>query len=492
MKKSLVAILLFYTFNFLNAQQVTLKWAEKIKTRGEIDILGGKKGKYYTTHVSGKDNSLIGRIYDKKMNLKTEKEINFNLANKKYFYNGAYFLDGKLLHFIRDNIRRKGKSAIYAGFSDFDLNTSDKLLVVDETEDNKKTLNFGLRSISPDSTKVLVYHEMRGRKKDPNKLLYKVYNSNITNVVSERIVSLPIKSKNYSTRLVKVDNFGNVYLLARIDKERKERKKGHSKYYFKLVVFGKDKSIKEFDFDYPENDISFFDMIPSKDNKFFCTGFLTNLRGGRKKLISDEMFLAKLDCRTLKLGESEMIKVEGLYPEKTRRSSDYVPYKVREIYEKSNKGYSIVAEQYKLVVRTNKYGTTYIYFYCDIACIQTDKNLKVKSVTRIPKFQKNAKNPSIISTFKNDKTYIVYEDLTKNLEATTDKKTKRSTASIFKSRSKNSLFLLTIDKNGKSKKEIIYSYKDSKIKPNILRSLDLGKGKILMSGNDQLGLLSIK
>jgi hypothetical protein len=493
MKKFLLTLLVLA--QIANSQEITLKWAEKIPTKGYISILGGKGGLYYTTHTN-KEDQLIGRSYDSNMNLKNEKNISFNLEDKKYYYGGAYFLKNSILHFITERQKKQDKTFLYSGFSDFNLKTMDKLNVLDEVNDDDKSINFGLRSISPDSTKVLVYHENTGRRKDPNVLVYKVYNSNITDVINEGAASLPIKSKNYSTEEVRVDNIGNVYILAKVIKEKSEKVKGESEYYYKLIVFAKDKTIKEFDFDYAGNDISYIDIISGKNNTFFCTGFLTNLKGGKKKLLSDEMFFATLDCNTLKLSESKMLKVPGLYPDEIKKSEDYVPYKIRAIYEKSNGGYSIVAEQYKLVIIRSTtpnggYRETYIYYYCDIACIQTDKNTNIESITRTPKYQKNAGNPSVISTFKNDKTYIVYEDLTTNLAAENDKKTKRSTKTIFTSDSKNSLFLLTVDAEGKPTKEIIYDYKESKIKPRIMSSREINNGEILLNADDQIGVLKI-
>jgi hypothetical protein len=493
MKKLL--IVLFLLNNALQAQEVTLKWAEKIPTKGYISILGGKNGTYYTSHVD-KNDQIIARSYDKNMNLVGEKPIVFNLEDKKYGYRGAYFLNNGILHFIYENKRKEDKSFLYTGFSDFNLNTLNKLNIVNEAHDDDKVINFGLRSISPDSTKILTYHEKQGKRKEPNILVYKVYNSAITDVINEGMVSLPIKSKNYTTDDIKVDNLGNVYLLAKIIKEKNERVKGQSDYYYKLVVFAKDKSVKEFDFDYPENDISYIDMIPGNNNTFFCTGFLTNLKGGKKRLVSDEMFFAKLDCATLKLDASKMIKVDGLYPDEIKKNEDFVPYKIRNIYHKKNGGYSIVAEQYKLIITTHHTpngGVThhYRYYYCDIACIQTDNKINVESVTRMPKFQMNAANPSIISTFKNDKTFIIYEDLTKNLEADSDKKTKRSTKTLFSSDSKNALYLMSVESDGKFKKEIIYDYKESKIKPRVLSSKEVSPGEILLNADDQLGYLMI-
>lgn len=493
MKK--LVIILFLYIHSINAQDITLRWAEKIPTKGNITVLGGKKGLFYTTHVN-KDDELIGRAYDKDLKLQNEKVIDFKMENKKYLYQGAYFLNQGILHFINETRRKEDKQFLYAGLSDFNLKTSDKLNIVDEVNDKDKAINFGTRSISPDSTKVLVYHEKVIKKSEPSVMVYKVYNSTITSIINQGEVSLPIKAKKYTTEEVRVDNFGNVYVLAKIDKERSEKEKSHSDYYYKMVVFGLNKDVKEFDFDYAENNISYIDMIAGNNNTFFCTGFLTNLKGGKKKLISDEMFFAVLDCKTLKLGESKMIKVDGLYPDEIKKSEDYVPYKIRSIYQKKDGGFSIVAEQYKLVVHTscNQNGctTTYVYFYCDIACVQTDSKMAVKTVTRVPKYQRNAGNPSILSTFKNDNTYVIYEDLATNLNAESDKKTKRSSKSIFSSDSKNSLFMLTINPSGEFKKEEIYNYKESKIRPRILTSQQINFGEIMLNADDQIGLLKIE
>lgn len=492
MKK--ILLVAFLSIQGIYAQDITLKWAEKIPTKANVSILGGKNGLYYTTYRN-KEDQLVGRTYDRNLNLKNEKIISFNLDDKKYLYEGAYFLNNGILHFINETKRKEDKNFLYSGFSDFSLKTSEKLNIIDEVNDKDKSEYFGSKRISPDSTKVLVYHENMGKKREPNVLVYKVYNSGITDIVNEGIASLPIKSKNYETDDVRVDNLGNVYVLAKIIKEKSEREKYHSEYYYKLIVFAKDKTVKEFDFDYAENDISYIDMIAGKNNTFFCAGFLTNLKGGKKKLLSDEMFYAALDCNTLNLGESKMLKVEGLYPEEVKNKEDFVPYKIRKIYQKSDGGFSIVAEQYKLVVTTHttQYGTStsYSYYYCDIACIQIDNKKEVTSITRIPKYQRNAGNPSVITTFKNDKTYVVYEDLTSNLQAVDDKKTKRSSKAFLSSDSKNSLFLLTIDSKGEPNKEIIYGYKESDLRPRILSSKEINFGEILLNADDQIGLLKI-
>lgn len=497
MKK--ILFLFVFLFQLSHSQNVELRWAEKIKTKGQASVLGGTNNNFYTSHRDN-DNHLVLRTYNKEMGLKNEQIVNFNLDEKKYTYTGAYFLKNKIVHFIEETRRKEDKIFLYAGTTDENLKTSDKLLVLDEgdTDMIKSYEGFGQRRISPDSTKILIYKEYQGKKKEPNKLFFKVYDSNLTNTLFDKVAELPIKAKNFSMENVSVDNLGNVYILAKVDKERAEREKDHSKYYYKLVVFGIKGEVKEFDFDYDTKDIESIDLIAGKNNTLICTGFLKTLGKGflssvKKTLISDEMFSVIIDCEKLTMSNSKKYELEGLYPEKMRGSEDYVPYKVREIYDKEDGGFVVVAEQYKVVVRTHttQYGTytTYIYYYCDIATIHINNKSEVVSVSKMPKYQLNTANPSIVSTYKNGYTYIIYEDLAKNINATNDKETKRNKGN---SGSEDAVFLLTVAPSGEMKKEIIYTYRDTRIKPFIRSSKVVSPGKILLNANDQIGILTIK
>lgn len=478
------------------AQDIDLIWSEKIPTKSKTDIsiLGSNGGQFYTTYVDREDQ-LVGRIYDNNMSLIKEKNIDFDLQeDTKYTYKGAYFLKNSILHFVYQNNKKQKQTFLYGAFSDFQLNSVGKISVLNEVEDDK-VVNFGLRSISPDSTKILTYHEIKNKKKEPNVLVYRVYDSSLKSVINEGAASLPIKSRNYSTEEIRVDNLGNVFIMAEIIKEKREKVKGYANNFYKLIVFTKDKKVKEFDFDFPNNIIDYIDIIPGENNTFFCTGFLKGLKEKKRTaLVTDEMFFTTIDCETMKTSEMKIMKVPGLYPDKIKKAKDRIPYKIREIYKKSNGGYSIIAEQYKLVVSYNaKTGQTYYYYYyCDIAVIQTTSKNEVTSVTRMPKYQLNAENPSLISTFKNDKTYIIFEDITSNLNAGGKNKTKRSTASLFSSGGKNSLFLLEVSEDGKMDKNIIYEYKESKIKPNVQGSREVKPGQILLNARDQIGLFTIR
>lgn len=491
-------VILLLTFSAYS-QDVELRWADRIKTKEYVSILGGKNGMYFTKHRND-DKNLVCRSYDDKLNLKDEKVINFNLDSKKYNYSGAYFVNNKIIHFITDFNRKTDKNFLYAALTDLDLKTSKQTFIIDEADE--KVNEFGSRNISPDSSKIVVYNELKGRKKDPSILNFKVYDSELKDVLLDKSVELPIKTKNFSKETIGVDNLGNVYVLAKIFKEKDEKEKDQSNYYYKLVVFNKNEKATEFDFDYPNKDIESISIIPGKNNTLICTGFLKILNKGffgkgKKTLISDEMFSSIIDSKTLSLKSANNYELEGLYPEKPKKSADYVPYKVKDIFFREDGGAVVVAEQYKLVVVTHagpngSTSTSYYYYFCDIAVINISNKSEVESVSKMPKYQLNAQNPSILSTYHNGNTYIVYEDLEKNVVAENDKETKKSSKTMFSSSSKNALFLMTVSADGTMKKEIIYSYKESKIRPRMRSSMVISPGEILLNADDQIGLLKFK
>lgn len=497
--KYLGFFMLFLTLS-MQAQQIDLTWSEKVKTKKKrVFILGGKNGNYFTGHANN-DNYFVCRKYNDKMKMVKEDVVPFELDEKRFLHSKSMFLNNKIVHLITEHKRKEDKKMLLAAFTDMDLKSSGKTLILDEASDD--AMIFGIALTSPDSSKVLVYHEKPGKKKDPSTLSLKVYKSDFTDIVFDKLVQIPIKNRNFSTESINVDNLGNVYILAKIYREGKERSKGQSEEYYKLIVFDKTTgNPNEFEFDFENQAISSIDILPSKNNTLICTGFISDIESGflSKKVskVSDEMFTAIIDCNTKKLGAISKVKVEGLYPEKVKKNEEYVPYRIRKIFPKDNGGYVVVAEQYKMVERTyttmnGGVRTVIRYYYCDIACLHINEKAELESITKIPKYQLNAANPSILTTYVNGNTYIIYEDLTKNLEAKNDKETKRSTESMLSSDSRNSLFLITIAPDGKPKKEILFNYKESDIRPSILESKYIDDNTIILKAEDQIGELKFR
>jgi hypothetical protein len=477
--------LFFASITAAFAQNIDLRWAEKIPTRKNFVILGGNQLNYYTTHLD-KDNRLIGRVYDASLNLKIEKPIDFNLSSKKYSYLGAVLIQDKITHFIKDVDRKENVAAIYAAHSDGNLNPSEQINIIDEVDKNSKTDYMGARRISPDSSKIVMFHAdnlPRGERE----ISYKVYSSNFSTLLHKGSIVLPPRKLSFMIQNVAIDNSGNVFVLGRLEKTKDERSKGDSRYYYALYAVTPDKKTKEFEFDYPEKNIVSMDVIVGKNNELYCAGFLATTKKNSKYFLTDHMFFAKMNTTSFEITSSKMSSLSKLYPERVGRA-DNLSYLVKDIFEKEDGGFLVIGEQYQEVVVRSKYGTSVTRYYADIAAITTDKEGILTRVSKIPKMQVSVRNPSIIATFKDDNCYILYEDHKKNANVREDKKIKPIKGL---SSSAHSVFLLTVKPDGTVQKKEVYNFKEVNIKPDWANSTNIGNGTILLYANDQFGVFKV-
>jgi len=507
MKCKISAILLIFMCIFpVHAQKFTLKWSEDTKTKGNIQVLGGSKDAIFVLRRP-KPQEMYCRKYNYDAHLIEEQAVNFNLEDdQKVSYVGAFFLKDRVAHFLKQHKRKEDLNSFISTSTDFNLKMSSNSKVLEELPDD--TYTFADYRFSKDSTNVLIYSQLSSKRNEPKDLVLKIYDSKFENKLFDKTVQLPVRSKNLQIQDFQIDNFQNTYILARIDKEREEREDNFSLYCYKVFIVSKSGDIKEIKFDYKQNDIVSISLIPGDDGTFICSGFLRDISKSffvrRKDVVTNEFFNCIIDCKSGNVKSSQVLELEGLYPEKLRNEEDFVPYVVRSIFNRKDGGYVVVAEQYKLIViesqrmpmnggsiNPNSIRHTERKYYCDVVCININNKSEVETVSRIPKFQLNATNPSILSTYYNDETYIIYEDVEKNIEASDDKEVKRSSKSMFSSDAKNALFIATIRKDGSINKDILFSYKDNSIRPKIELMVNVGKNKIILNAYDTIGVLEI-
>jgi len=478
------------------SQNVSLRWSDKMKTNGSEVIVGGKNGNYYTRNTT-KDNNLVFKTFDEKAVLKKEVDANFKLADIEYQYIKNYFLGKDIIHLLSEHKRKKKTFSIYASKTNKDFVPIEETMVLSEVN-YKEMVKYGVR-ISPDSTKIVVWTELQGKKKSkPNSIQYKIFDAKLKNVLNEKTVVLPHNAEDMEVYNCHLDDYQNFYVNSEVTKPKKEQKKEESETYTNVIVYGKNDEVKNIVYEYKNKMIDSFYLNITKDNTLICTGFLSPiikgfLKSKKRELVSDELFIVKNDCKTFAEKQNKVISVSALYPDKVSKVSEYVPFKVREVHELKDGSVSIVAEQYKAVYHSGYQGNGYyVYFYCDIAVINLDNKSEVKGMVKIPKFQKDVKNPSLLTTTYKGKTYVVYEDETKNDNVNTDKDIKKSTTSIFSRDTNNSLFLVTVNAKGEMKKEIIYSYDKSDIRSDFNKCVVIKDGEIMLNANDYIGILKIK
>ncbi|MFB9056938.1 hypothetical protein ACFFU9_09305 [Mariniflexile ostreae] len=476
------------------SQNVSLNWSDKIKTNGHEAIAGAYNETYYTRNIT-KDKNLVFKIFDGQAHFKKEANANFGLGKMEYKYLGNHFLEKKIIHFLAETQRKKNKIYIYAAQTDVNFESVEETLVLNEL--NYKNLSRDGISFTPDSSKVVVWAELYGKNKNhANTIRYKVFDAQLHNILEDKTVVLTKASKNMHVKSCLLDNYLNLYVISEITKPKKEQKKTEANTYGNVTVFANNGEVKEIAYAFKSKTVNAFFSL-TKDNNFLSTGFLSPiikgfLKSKKGELVSDELFMMKYDCKTLLETENKVISVNDLYPENVIKESEYVPYKVQNVFELKDGTISIVAEQYKSVYHSGHRGAGYfVYFHCDIAVIHLDKNLEVKSLVKMPKYQKDARNPSLMSTSFKDKIYIIYEDKTKNEHINSDKEIKKSTAGFLTRDSDKSLFLITVNNKGEMKKNILFSYDQSNIRPDFSKSAVIKDGEIMLNATDYLGILRI-
>jgi len=479
------------------SQSISVNWSDKMKNNGDEVIVGGKYGNYYTRNVT-KDNNVTFKTFDSKAVFKKETEADFKLGKKvEYTYVKNMMIGKNIINFLGEEKRKTKTFSVYASITNKDFVPQGETLVLSEVNE-KSMVNYGI-GMSPDSTKVYVWSQIKAeKKKNPNSIQYKIFDAGLKNLLSDKTVELPHDSKDSFVYDCLIDDYENFYVASEIMKSDDDQQREESETYTNITIYPKKGEIKKIPYTFKNKMIDSFMFQLTKSNTLVFTGFLSPiikgfLKSKKRELVSDELAVVKIDCKTFAEKQNKVISASTLYPDKVSKVSEYVPFKVRNFYEQKDGSLSIVAEQYKSVYHSGYKGNGYyVYYYCDIAVINLDNKLDVKAMVKMPKFQKDVKNPSILSTTYKDKTYVIYEDETKNETAVTDKDVKKSTTSIFSKDNNNSLFLITVNAKGEMKKEIIYSYDKSPIRPNFYKCKTVKDGEIMLHADDYLGILKIK
>jgi len=484
----------------LQAQKFKIKWSDDPKPKGSFTILGADKEHIFVSNRATKGNLLYYRKYNFDAKLVEVKELENNPElDAKVTSQGIYLLNDQINYFIREYKKKERTYTLSSYSTNKNFKTPTEIKVFEELADHSNP--FGEFCFSSDNSKVLVYSGMKNKETKEYEMVYKVYDHTLQNLLYSKTMPLPFNPYKLRGYDHKVDNLGNIYIFTIMEKEKDEMEEGSSIYCRKIFVIRKDGEIKGIKFDYKGHTIDSFDAIPVDNNTFICAGFLrstdTSFFSQRKNDLTSGFFFNVVDYQTGEVKATKNIDLKGLYPGEISKEEDYVPYFIRHIHYRKDGGYVVVAEQHKkLTMNALPYDPRGKYdynkqYYCDVACINLNSALEVESISRIPKYQMDAANPSLFSTYYNDETYIIYEDVEKNLTVTDDKELKKSSATNLSSRSKNALFVVTVKKDGSTKKEVLYSYKDTEIWPFIGSMFSVDHHKIIMNAKETFGVLEI-
>jgi hypothetical protein len=489
MKNLLLSILVLLFATNVSAQTVSLTWGPEMKRPGGTDIsglIGADKESFYCLRTSNSifsSKTSLEKYNKTTIQLEYVKEFEMPEMNgKKLLLGGIYILKGKMLLFASRYDKDEDKNYAYVqkmNASDGSLDGKPKEIdyIASTKKRNAGSFNYVL---SEDSSKILLLHNEPFEKYGNEKFSYKVLDNNANELWSAAL-ELPYKDKSFTISNYRVDNDGNVFMLASIIKDKDERKdRSRPGYRYELISYNyKTKNVSETEIALEDkfiSDISF--RINAKGNivigGFYSnktsdglagTFFLSMDRNSRKVISSGYK-----DFSTEFLGEFMSARRAEKHKELYNYSIDY-------LVTRDDGGAIMVAEQYYVQIyqytdpRTGYTTYTYHYYYNDIIVVNVNPDASIAWVKKIPKLQHSTNDYGYYSSYTmdvvGDKLYFIYNDNPKNLTVDATKVKNGITKKMV-------TVLAIVDSKGNLERNVMFSAKDARIRTRPKISLQLG------------------
>ena len=476
MKKTILTLSVFImSFGFLVAQtsQVSVSWSDEMKKSRYHDfanVLGeDSEGLFIVnentlSEISAGENTAIIEKYDYKMNQIFSKELivrfhdneaayyrSMKLGGKFYLFTTFWDKKEKIKYFLANTITDKGEL------------TGEPKVIFEMAEQGRGAPWIGF-SRSFDSTKVLLYTDLKEKKDEEESYYFKALDKDL-NMIWENKVSLPYTSKNFEIDMFSIDNNANINIVGKVKKERGEREKGTPVYFYTLVsYFYTTKEIKEFKPDLGDSYVSSISITPDMEGNLIATGFFSensenSVRG---------VFYMKISpsTKTILTQKSKAFDPEFLSlffsEKKAEKGGELYNFKIDHLSVDQDGNTTVAAEQYYVQVytSTNSSGSTstrYVYNYNHIIVIKFSKEGEVLWWNKIPKLQRggNATYFSYLYAIKNNTVYVMYNEHKKNIENLDPKKM------AYLGNPKDAItVLVSLDKDGKLSKLPMFESKE--------------------------------
>lgn len=466
-----IGFILLLMYNEASSQHVSFKWSEKVSSKGIINNCGTSASHFFTSQMQD-TRTVLFRRYDSSLQLK--KADTLVLPNKNQQYITSFTAEARLVHIIAQK-EKKNQINILLIKNSFDESLQNTASVVAELKDGYKGNVFAY--YSEDRSRLLITNFNFEAATATIKREFIVINTASGTVQFSGTVSIQGANEQ-----IGVANNGMVWLSAIQIYSWKNRLVEKPKTLQKIIFIAPGNRYSEFNIQFDTKYTPGVDFVQGEGSELYVTGFAYDNDSKASRLSDCELFIYKVDSEKGMVADSAFTSFTGLYPGMRLKEDDRLPYTVKHIYKRTDGAYTLLAEQYQLI--TGQYSATQKYH--DIACIQLNKDFKFESVTRIPKLQSAADNPSFISTLWRDSIYLVYSDHKENLHAEADNLNYPSGK-----QTRNALFLVTIDKKGQVRKEVIYDYSSGMPVPQILSGFMLNSHTMIFPAEGQIGTLRI-
>lgn len=315
-----------------------------------------------------------------------------------------------------------------------------KLGEIDYSEkSNPNHSDFNLR-VSRDSSKVLVFYNLRYAKDEPEAIGFNVLDDQMKSIW-QKDIALPYKDGLFDVESFRVDNSGNVYLLGLIFKEkRKSKRKGQPNYSYEILACRDEgNTLMQYPIALEDRFLSDMQIEILDDKRIICAGFYSEK--GTYSVKGTYFLTIDAATKEIKTKSFKEFSLDFIIQSMTEREANRAVRKAEkgeeaELYEYDldkllvgKDGSAIlIGEQYYMNVVTS---TTYIngvmstttdnhYYYNDIIAVKINSKGQIEWAEKIAKSQHSTNDKGFYSSYTlaivKGKICFIFNDSPKNLD----------------------------------------------------------------------------
>lgn len=270
--------------------------------------------------------------------------------------------------------------------------------------------------ISKDSSKMLIYNQLPFAEEGPELLSLRVCDVHM-NLLWEKNIELPYKSKLTEIVNVKVNNRGEVIVLARIyNKKLKYSLKGRPNYDYVLFKFSGNKEPQEYKLPNGDYFLSYLDFDILNNKEVVCAGFFAKNNARRiagSAYYRVDMSEQKIVKRRLASFDNEFLKSFRAL-KKAKKGKELMWYSLDHLVLRSDGGTLLIGEKrYDNLTSNGRY-----FHYHDIIMTNLNADGSIAWTKRIPKRQIDQLGDfsSYSVSIDRDEIFILFNDHRKNME----------------------------------------------------------------------------
>lgn len=480
--------LFLFSIPLFAQQSPAVKWGDEFRasSRSSLsDIVGHDNTGIYAIKIRGKKKYTLEH-YDTNLSPTRTLDLDFEEEGIPCVVETILQLRNKLYLFTSRSSNRERKNTL----SVQEINkktllpepTKHRIAEIDFSDERAYNDGSFKVEVSRDSSRILVFYNLPYNKNEPEAFGITVLDDKLQ-VLWNKEVTLPYADGLLDVESFRVDNDGDVYLLALIYNEKRKSKR-HGAPNFKYQVFAytdKGNTFKEYPISLQDNFITDMQIEVLNNKNLICAGFYSqkgtfSIRGTyfltvdlkSKEIKTTSLKEFGIDFITQNMKEREAEKTKR--KEAKGEEHELYEYDLKRLLVGKDGSAILLGEQYFVTTTTHSnmvngsmqtYTTTH-YYYNDIIAVKIDPSGQIAWAEKIAKHQVSSGDDGFFSSYTlaiaKGKLCFIFNDNPKNLSYT-------GVGKVYNyNRLKESLVVVvTLDQAGKQKRQPLFSSIDAEV-----------------------------